>query len=292
MPLSKNPYNSPSPDGYEEEQVPEKELKLGYWLTVNRPNFYAILVLALITFDVFLGGWNVYKWADYLIFGYWDDERLVMEIRRPIVNPNILESQSARDLVIEGTMVFPVGSRFDAVSMVSNPNLIFLAKVDYRFNVGGLATPIRNGFFLPGESKPLTELGMKEGGGEATLELVKVSWTRLSPHEIYNPTEYANQRLQFELRDFQYVSGASLGLPHSQVRFKVVNNSTFSYWQAKFILLYTSQEQVVGAEHLVLNNLEAGEDRPVLINLIDGATPSEVKLYPDINVFDSSVFSK
>lgn len=292
MPLPKNPYNNVSANAYAEEQVPEEELKVGYWLTVNRPQLYAILILALITFDVALGGYNIYKWFDYFVFGYWDDQRLVMEIRRPIVNPNVLKSQSARDLVVEGVSVFPVGSRLDAIAMVRNPNSIYLAKVEYRFNVGGLITPVRSGFLLPGESKPLVELGLKEGGGEVVLDLVKIGWTRLSPHEIANPLEYAGQRLLFEVRDFQFVTGATLGLPHNQIRLKVVNNAPYGFWQAKFVLLYTLQEQTVGAENLVLNNLEAGEARPVLINLIDGTTPSGVKLYPDINVFDPLVFSK
>jgi hypothetical protein len=269
----------------------EQDLKVGYWLTINRAKMYKGLLIALVVFNVIFGGYSLISWGNYLIFGYSADQRLLTDLTKPLISPQLVQRYGAQPLTIDGVQVFPSQVKNDAVAIVTNPNSHWLAEVEYVFSVGGVAQPVRKGFLLPLETKPLMELGVKESG-DAYMEFKQVKWTRIDPHKIKNVEDYMANRLGFTVSDFQYFSPGDLRLSYGQVSFKVTNDTVFSYWRGNFVALYKSGETAIGADYVALDNFRSGETRTVSISIDPQLAPGDLKLYPDINVFDGTVYSK
>ncbi|MCX6778729.1 MAG: hypothetical protein NTU97_00665, partial [Candidatus Magasanikbacteria bacterium] len=241
-----------------DEDLTEKQLKWGYWYTTHRPQLYKSLIWSLVVFCILLGGYNIYYWGDYLIFGYTNDQKLMLELRSNILrSPNLLEHFAAKPITIGGVISYPAGDKTDALAMVSNPDPDFIATIDYSFVLNGQKLETRQSVVLPSENKYIAELGIK-GGGVVDFNLIKVSWQRISAHKISNPVAYKEARIQFELLDFNYSSS-----PYSRISFSIKNNSFFGYYQANFLVLLRNYENIIGVEKIVIDNFPAGSKQLV-----------------------------
>lgn len=269
------------------EELTEKQLKWGYWFTTHRFQFYKGLIWFLVIFDVLLGGYNLYSWGDYLFFGYFNDQKLLVDIKNSSLSYQTLQEHfAAKPIVIEGVLSLPTGNKTDALVLLRNPNNNFFVKFDYTFLLNGRALEKKSSFLLPGELKYLAELGV-QGGGEVNFKLVGTSWHRISTHELANPQKFIAERLQFETSELQI-----LREPYTHLIFKVQNNSYYSYWQADFLVLLKNYETIIGVEKLALDNFNAGEKRPVDLRIESGLSPNNIQLVPDLNLFDETIYKR
>ncbi len=276
-----------------DNHLTEKQLKMGYWLTVNRPKLYQALIIFLIVFNVAFGGYSLYKWGDYLVNGYLADQAMLKEISRPLTNfKNLKEHFAAKQIVIEGVNTFVSGAKVDAVALLNNPNNDFIVRFDYDFVFGGGKTELRRAFLLPNESRPVTELGIKDLNGEANIEIKNIDWERISNHKIKNPRDYISQRKNFETGNFKFTPAVALGLTENRISFNVFNNSLFSYWQVDLVVLLKNGESVIGAEVVGVDNFKSEEKRLVELAIDPRLYPTSIEVYPSINVFDEKVYSK
>lgn len=282
----------PTPTDFEKlngtgEELTEKQLKWGYWFTTHRPELYKGLIWFLIVFNILLGGYNLYYWGNYFIFGYTADQKMLAELRANIPrSPNLLQTFSAQSLNIGGVTAFPSGERTDALALITNPNPDFIAKIEYSFILNGQKLDTRSSFILPLENKYIGELGIR-GSGSIDFSLSKISWQRISPHKISNPQLFKDTHLQFEVTDFKYESA-----PVNRITFNLLNNSFFGYYRANFFVLLKNYETVIGVEKIVVDNFQGGERRAVSISINPGLNPNNIQLSPDINVFDESVYAR
>jgi hypothetical protein len=129
-------------------------------------------------------------------------------------------------------------------------------------------------------------LGIK-GSGSVDFNLLNVTWQRISPHQISNPVAYKDSRLQFEVADFKFQTS-----PVSRATFSITNNSYFGFYQANFLILLRSYENVIGVEKIVIDNFAGGSKKIVEIAIEPGISPNNVELVPDINVFDAAAYAR
>lgn len=276
-----------------DNHLTEKQLKVGYWLTVNRPKLYQALIIFLIVFNVAFGGYSLYKWGDYLVNGYLADQAMLKEMGQPLVNfKNLKEHFAAKQITIEGVNTFISGTKVDAVALLNNPNNDFIVRFDYDFVFQGGKTELRHAFLLPNESRPVTELGIKDLNGEANVEIKNIDWERISSHQIKNPQEYISQRKNFETGNFKFTPASTLGLTENRISFNVVNNSVFSYWQVDLVVLLKNGESVIGAEVVGVDNFKSEEKRLVELAIDGQLAPNTIDVYPVVNVLDPAVYSK
>jgi len=269
------------------QDLTEKQLKWGYWYTTHHLQLHKGLIWFLIVFCILFGGYSIFYWGNYLIFGYADDQKLMLELRSNIPrSANLLEHFAAKPLSIGGVTSFPAGDKTDALAIISNPNPAFIATIEYAFVLNGQKLETRKSFLLPTENKYIAELGIK-GGGSVDFNLVKVSWQRISAHQITNPVSYKDSRLQFEVGDFKYASS-----PYNRISFSVKNNSFFGYYQANFLVLLRNYETIIGVEKIVIDSFPGGSKQLVEVAINLGINPNNIQLVPDINVFDESVYSR
>lgn len=283
------PFNPSHLDDIDDfDNLSDKELKFGYWFTAHRVKIYQGLLIALIVFDVLLGGYNLFRWGEYAFVGFWADQRLRQEIARPLINYALLKEHfSAQPLTVIANYFFPGASKADAAAMVKNSNANFLIKFDYRFLVGNAPTPWRQGFLLPGEEKPIAELGIANGAlaASATLDLQNLSWQRISKHQIKDLANFMTERLNFKTDEVD-IDGGTLS-------FSITNHSNFNYYQPRFVILLDSGGRVSGIEQVFFNEFLAGEKKTVEI-VLSGSYPSitSISVRPDINIFDAKAYIK
>lgn len=282
------------PDDFETEELTDHKFKIGYWLTAHRLRLYQALIIALVVFDVLLGGYNLYKWGDYMIFGYLNDSRMINAIAQPLSNTKILREHFApQPIAVENSTVFPQKDKTDAVAWVRNPNDKYLVFFDYNFFVGGAKTVARPGFLLPNEFKPVAELGVKVmGAGEANLEIKNIKWQRINAHQVKDIPAYINERLNFEATNFKFIPAYSLGSKESRISFKIVNNSFYGFWQADFWVVLKVGEMAVGIEKISLDQFKSEEKRDIDLSVSPSINPNNIQVVPDIRVFDNSIFFK
>ncbi len=277
---------SPLDDIDDADGLSEKELKFGYWFTTHRVKIYQGLLIALVVFDVLLGGYNLFRWGEYAAVGFWADGRLRQEIARPLINYALLKEHfSAKPMSVAANYFFPGVVKADAVAMVKNPNPDFLVLFDYRFMVGGTSTPWRQGFLLPGEEKSIVEFGIANGAlvNGATLDLQNLSWQRISSRKVRDLTDFTAERLNFQIED----AGVSAGM----LSFKITNQSNFNYYQPRFLVLLDSNGSLAGIEQVVFDQFLSGEKKQVELILLEShSSITSVRVKPDINIFDPKAY--
>lgn len=276
-----------------DEELSAKELKVGYWFTVHRLLFYKILLAVLIVFNVIFGGYSLFHWGEYLLAGYWNDQKMARELSQSAPLADFQKLFGARPLEVGAPMIFASRAAVDAVALARNPNERFFVSFEYRFDLGGLATPWRRGFLLPLEEKPLVELGIKDalGASAASLEWRQVDWQRISAHKIKNMAKYLAERLSFRADAVKFESG--FGSNPARLTFDLHNDSNFSYYEPRFLILLESGGNLAGAEQVIFNKLLAGSKQKVELNLA-GAPLSftDIRAVPDINIFEEKAFLK
>lgn len=274
------------------DNLSEKELKFGYWFTTHRVKIYQGLLIALIVFDVLLGGYNLFHWGEYATVGFWADQRLRQEIVRPLINYSLLKEHfSAKPMSVTANYFFPGAAKADAVAMVKNPNVDFLVEFDFRFLVNNSPTEWRRGFLLPGEEKPIVELGIESGAlaTGAVLDLQNLAWQRISNHKVKDLAGFMAERLNFKTDDVKTESGALAN--QDILSFDLGNQSNFNYYQPRFLILLDSNGSLSGIEQVVFDQFLAGEKKKVELAIFNNRLViTSVSISPDINVFDAKAY--
>lgn len=273
------------------ENLSDSELKIGYWLAQHRLKLRQIFFWILAVFDILLLGFSLWQWGSYIFSGYFKDKILLQEIARPRSDAIVLQEHfAARPLQIQTTQIFSSpGDKADALAVVKNPNDQFAAQFDYDFDWGGGKTALRLGFILPGEEKPIVELGMAgtAGASQIILEIKNLRWQRFTPHQIKDMNEYLAKHLNFT------TGNVSLNNLERRLSFSLSNETIYSYFEPRFIILLLSNGEPVGAEQVFFNNLLAGEKKLVDLRLLNqNVFASEIKVIADINIFDPGVYIK
>lgn len=280
-----------------EPELSEKKLKWGYWYVTHQERLRRALIIGLIIFDTVFLGFSLTYFIYYAAVGRFNDERLVREIARPLINwPQLRSARQARNLeVIEVAAFSDSRGRANFAAWLRNPNPDFYAAFDYSFTGSFGTTPTKRGFILPGETKSILQLGLlnltnPEG---AELQLKNLDWRRLSRHQISDVSSYVQARINFSVDQVVYTPGSVLGLDKDRLTFEVVNNSIFSYAQVKLKVLFYSSGRLLGAEQTVVDKFLLGETKEVDLRLESlGLGAVEVKVEPEVDVFDANIYLK
>ena len=287
--------SSKNDNQFEDNDLSERELKVGYWLTTHRLKIRQGIIIALIVFNILLGGYSLWQWGNYLIFGIWQDNRMAQELSRSQIDYAALAAHfAAQPLVTANTYFFARGVQADAGARVSNPNESFFASFDYRFDLGGTKTTWRRGFILPAQEKILAELGMAWTGSTVSvaLETKDFVWQRISSRQIKNLADYQSERQNFSLTEVNFTPAEGVGLP-ARLTFNLINNSIFGYYGPRFLIIFEAGGGLAGVEQVVFDRLAAGEQQSVDLRLFGAnVSPSQIRLQPEINIFDPQAFLK
>ncbi|HBF67408.1 MAG TPA: hypothetical protein DDW36_03220 [Candidatus Magasanikbacteria bacterium] len=272
--------------------VTGRQLKLGYWWLTHKSKFARIGVILLIVLDVYLVTASSIAWGLYLFRGQEQQTLLLQELAAgQATHENWRLAHKPESMQVIARSVFAGrGDKYDFAAELTNPNPNWLIFFDYRFVFSGGDTPWRSSFLLPGEIGIKTELGFEwaRRPREAEFEIQNIKWVRMTAHIVDDVGKYLKDRL-----DFVVTGGVIVKVEDASniLSFEVRNNTPFSYWRVPFYVGLYSGTRLVAVEYIIIEPFRAGETRSVNIaTTLTGGSISDVKLYPEINVFDKSVF--
>ncbi|TSC84002.1 MAG: Uncharacterized protein G01um101413_805 [Parcubacteria group bacterium Gr01-1014_13] len=275
------------------QEFTSQELKWGFWYVRHKALLYKILVIALISLDGIFILFGLWKWGSYLL-GLEDARRVQNSLSASVDYTGIHPHFSAQPIQAINTQIFSSReNKYDAVAELVNPNSRFLAKFSYYFIVGSEKTPTQKTFLLPGESRPVAYLGIKDGAGSApVIVLENIQYQRISAHTVPNSLGYQAYRLNFKVSDFVFLKSlAQEGSNTDAVQFKLTNASPYSYIGVDFYVALLQNGEMVGILPLHLDSINSLETKDVdLRSFVSGLSISEIALYPIINVYDERVF--
>lgn len=276
------------------KEFTSQELKWSFWYVKHKALLYKILLISLITINAIFILFSLWQWGSYLL-GLGDARRLESNLAASIDYTGIHPHFSAQPIQAVNTQIFSSReNKYDAVAELINPNNRFLAKFSYYFIVGSEKTPAQKTFLLPGESRLVAYLGIRDGAAAVpVIVLENVTYQRISAHEIPDTASWQDYRLNFQVSDFIFLKSlAQEGQNTDAVQFKLTNASPYSYVAVDFFVALLQNGQMVGILPLHLDSINSLETKNIdLRNFASGLSVTEIALYPIINVYDEAVYT-
>ena len=277
------------------QEFSSQELKYGMWYVRHKALLYKILVGGLAAVDAIFIIFGLWKWGGYLL-GWQNHARLQRNLTSFVNYTGIHPRYGALPVQVAGVQVLPSReNKFDVVAELANANARFLVKFNYYFLIGGAKTPTQKTFLLPGESRPVAVLGVKDGLAAApNIVLENVEYERISAHEVTDAKGWQEYRLNFRASDFVFLKSLEQeGQNTDAVKFNLTNDSPYDYVAPDFYVGLLQNGQMVGILPLHLDSLKSLETKPVdLRNFVPGLNITDLSLYPLINVYDEEVYLK
>lgn len=277
-------------------ELSARELRYGIWFAKRRKIIHAVLVGGLITISAVLWGYSSWHWGAYAFVGYFEDRALHREAALFPDYLSFAQHFGPQTLSISEAQILPGGKeRYDALAEAFNPNSYFFAEFDFSFVVDGVRTPLQHAFILPGERRWLGALGLAAGGGATSpiITVERISWKRISAHEISNPEQFQRERLNFSLKDFSFTPASAESAGAHIISFNLTNQSAFGYVEPKFYLGLYNDQNLIGVIPWQTERLESLETRAVdLRSFVPSLRVTRIELFPLINVYDPVVYAE
>ena len=283
------------------EGITEKKLNAGLWYVEHRRKLRVFFISFLILLAVTSWAYTIYGYAYYLTRGMDEDEALARQIvQSDVANHDYMVSIAPREFKYQPVGVLKSdGKQYDLFTKIDNSNDKYWAEFDYYFLAGGREVGRAHAFILPAESKYLMALAEEFAAKptNAQLKIENISWRRLNAHIIPDWADFKRKRLDIAVGDVQFIPGRSSGLSEklnfNDLKFSVVNNSAYNFWEVDFSILLYSGANVVSANSYSLTELMSGEKREVALAW-PASLPqvSKVAVVPEINIMDESAYIK
>lgn len=283
--MPNNIYNNLSQD----------ELKVSYWYVTHRVLLrkIGIMVLAVVSGVLLLYG--IYGLIDFYLLGGRENAAIEKSLSAGGLNYTLLaEANRPTDLaVLDTTILKGAGSSYDIISEISNPNVQWdVESFDYYYMIGEAKTNVKTDFILPNSSKYVLYPNYESdaGAAEANLVIENIKWKKVSDFDLL-----AEKILQFNFENKVILSSKSSSLSKKEsvtnIRFDVLNKSSYNFWEPRFIVLLLRGDALVAVTQVVVDGLASGEKKTESVNLFQtipsGAT---MEIFPDIDILNPDVF--
>ncbi len=267
------------------EQNNQWYYKIAYFFINNQVVFKRMIVVLLILFNIFLWWPASVGLVKYLTNTSNYNQNLVNLVENSVNWAAYHNYQKPLFLkVLEVDKIKVDSNKYDLVAKIKNPNTNWSCqKFRYAFVVDGFAIDWQTGFILPQQDKYLFKFSYnsRTTPNKVDLKIETTNWNRIKK---------IDQDRIFILKDFD-IANEEFKLENdlAQVKFKADNQSHFSFWQVGWQIALYRSEQLIGVNYVTTHNFMSGQERQISVvwdtNL---ATPSRIKIIPDIDIFDKN----
>ena len=270
-------------------------LKLGYWYTEHKYQFYKALIGGLILLNIPF--WLYVSYSMVNIVFLTPDQSVVYEelVRQRTEVSEIHASQAPKPLVIRDTFSVASASESslnpkfaDFIAVVYNPNKEWFMDVMYRFNWEGGSTAMDTSFVLPEQETALTMYGVPVSGlpSQSKIGVISTDWERLKDEIII--ARISEMMDAVELADSRVVSDGQ----SSVVEYSIDNSSVYSFVDPVFLVVlsrFNGEPSAIGFNRAleIPGKGGVGLEHRWLRALPTGL---QVSVYPRINFLSNSVY--
>lgn len=237
----------------------DKQLRFSYWYITNKLLLRRVIIFIL---AIIASAFWIYTIVGLVLF-LLDFERIDNQAKQSLFSPAdtswSAQSGAPKSIELGGGMSFAgADGSFDLVTEISNPNADWLAEFDYNFRPESTSSVAQKSFLLPGESKYLMDLG--KSFSEINLEISNIKWRR-----IYQYDKLKESHHRFIIENQWLFPPVKAGDP-GRVKFEIINESPYGYWDAWAIIESYSGGNLVSINRAPLSAIKAGEVRAVELN--------------------------
>ena len=273
-----------------------KQLRLGEWYLRHKIFLGKVGVGLLIAWSIITIGSSLVIWAKYLIFDYVSDEQMFARQVAEFQNYTALQANyGAQPLDIGSIQVYESApDNYDFIAIARNPNLRWVATIDYHFVYGSGETPVATTELPPATERPIAVFGYgsEQFPSGARLVVDNIKWRNVNAHRVADPEQYLSERLSFDFDNFSFQRPNSAdGISVQSLSFDLSNNSAYGFWSPVFYVVLKNGRQTVGMIYLLEDKFKAGETRKIDLRYFgETLSVSGIEVFPVVNIFDDSVF--
>jgi hypothetical protein len=271
------------------------KLNLGLWWVQNRLLIFKIIKIILIIISAITWSLFIFIFGEYLLFGMNQDNKMIFEITNgPSVSPDIYAMVSAQDLRVKNVKKFnTLSGSYDFLAEIDNPNQKFATYFDYYFSVDGKEYGRRRGFIFPQETKYFFALSQEISPAPSSVEfrMDNFTWQRIDSRKYPDWETFKNERLRVNTANIKFTPARSTVLSEkldlNELKFDLINNSIFNYWEVNLKILLHSHGDIAGVNEYKVTNLKFGETRTIVISWPGHfGNIEDVTIIPEIDIID------
>lgn len=276
-------------------QLSNRHLVLGTFYLKHKLLLQKIGTGFLIAWCVVFMGFSMWKWGEYLFFGYWQDQDYLARYAQSNQNyANIQNIYKAQDLKISDIRIFATSKdMYDLLANIENPNERWIAKVSYHFNYSGGETEVQTTTIMPLSKRPAAIFGVESNSFPSSVNFVidTVEWKSVNAHEVSDVNVFLAERNLFSIDNFIISDPSLTGVSIPSISMDIVNQSAFSYWEPVFLVELINGQQVVGYIYLYFDKILSFSTESVELRYFNQNTQfSNIRLIPIIDYFDESKY--
>jgi hypothetical protein len=277
-------------------ELTNKQLQWSDWYVRHKILLHKLFIWSSVAVSGMLLVYGIGGLLKYFIFDIVQDRQLYDALGKSYINFEIQKNKYApQELQISPISIFSYSEgKYDFASIIKNPNPKFIAEIKYLYNFKGGQTNKQSIKIMPNSQIPATILGYPSESypTDTTLNITEIAWSRINPHKLSDVEKYVSERMQFKFNNlsFKPISAAE-NRPSNIIELDIYNESNYSYWNPPFYIELLNGAQTVGVLHLSIEKFLAGETRHIdLRNTLEQLDVTDIKLYPNIDLFDESVY--
>ncbi len=272
-----------------------QSLQMATWYARHQYTLKKILMVFLVVWSGATLGTSLFFVGKYFVFDYSRDQTNLKNLSFSYISPDVIERFEPLPLAFTSPQIFSgIENRYDFLVTAGNPNDSWIATVRYRFEYPNGETTEAEMVLLPKQEWPLAIFGHEVATRptSADFRTLSVSWKRIDPHLISNPSSYISERIDVSVDGFVYRPAATSprqGVP--TVEFAITNHSLFDYWEFSGVVGLMRGGEIVGYSPIVVTEFKGGETRTVSLGVLSSVSlVDSVTFIPLLNVFDSGIF--
>lgn len=263
-------------------------LKTNYFFLSRRNELKKWWVILLIAVAVFLFFFSVTNIALYLI-GISRYQAMTVEMATNYVDyAAIRTANNPQELILDTPAVLSRGNdRYDLIITVENGNSQWAVKsISYTFSIDDQEVGKGTDFVLPNSRKFFTVYNVPKQSisslSNISVSFEDIEWKRISAADTL-------PRIDFAIENVNYTTSTVQSTTVNRVTADLINNSFYSFWKTKFVVLLYNAGSIVG---IAEENIEPfrKEEQEKLFAQWDalGSTVTDVSIIPDINLLDDN----
>jgi hypothetical protein len=267
------------------------KLEAGLWWLKNRSKFKKISIFILLGMIIFLWLYSLYNLGNYLLFGMDQDKKMLKElVSVDSERQNLLESRSAKDVVISSIGILENSSGHDYYALIKNQNEEYRGNFSYCFMRGSNKIACGDDFVLPKEEKYILVLNSNDEPSSYSLNFVinNLSWKRIDNKLIPDWDAYIKERLNLIIGDILVSADEDGG---KSLSFSVKNDTAYSFWEVPLSIIVKKYGKISTVNSYTLKQLVSFEERRLKIKWPGEADLSgEISISPNIDIFNENVY--
>jgi len=260
----------------------DQELKFSYWYVTHKLLLRKIVIIVLVIISLIFWTYSLFGLITFLLDYKKIDDQIKQLLFSPAATLLTAEEVAPKSFNLSNNISFTgLKDTFDLAAQIENINKDWLVEFNYNFRSKSTSSVVQKGFLLPQETKYLMDLGGADSN--ASLEISNIKWRRIVNYDKIKESHY-----RFVIENQEFIPASKPENP-SRLKFDVLNDSPYGYWEAQVLVELYSNGNLVAVNRAPLLAIKSGEKRTIELNwLQDLPNIDDIAITVDVNFLDDN----